>query len=143
MTQTDPKDPAAEAAALIPKTHNARQFLASFLELHFKDKTFARYIERDLAGDFALQLARSIVQATAAQPAYGWIDVDQALPETPANGIEASEDVIGARLDENGQVVRWDRVCLCADRKQWARDGILLKNWTPTHWSPLPSLFKE
>lgn len=72
-------------------------------------------------------------------PNSPWISVNDSAPRTPACGTNASEDVIGAVLDCSGNVIRWERVCLCADRITWARDGSALKYWTPTHWASLPA----
>jgi hypothetical protein len=49
----------------IEDTDSARRYLQAFMETHFADRTFGRYIERDLAGDFAYQLARGIGAAIA------------------------------------------------------------------------------
>ena len=65
--------------------NQSRDYLVKFMERHFTDKTFGRYIRGErggvnLAGDFAWQLARALRMIEAAQPAVpdGWKPVTRA-----------------------------------------------------------------
>ena len=69
-----------------------------------------------------------------------WVPVSERVPETPDSGYEASYDVVAAQFDYSGALLRWERLCMCADHKRWARDGIVFTRWTPTHWAPVPAL---
>jgi hypothetical protein len=64
-----------EQAPIQITTEQAREYLIGFMEQHFTDKTFHRYIRADpvdarrLAGDFAWQMATALRHLTAPAPA--------------------------------------------------------------------------
>ncbi|MES2262171.1 MAG: hypothetical protein V4724_26930 [Pseudomonadota bacterium] len=76
--------PAAEAEPEKLNTEQSREYLVSFMERHFIDKTFHRYIRGqrvnvNLAGDFAWQMARALrlIFAAAAPSATAVIPLGQ------------------------------------------------------------------
>lgn len=69
------RQPAMGAGSLSEQVHmtndQSRKYLADFMQQHFKDKTYHRYIENALAVDFAWELARALRMLTAGPTASG------------------------------------------------------------------------
>ena len=66
-----------------------------------------------------------------------WVKVEERLPELP-NAYESSEDVILARIADDGELLWWERGCRTnTPELHWAKDGIIQFGWCPTHWRPI------
>ncbi len=129
------------------KIDQARNYLLNQMRGHFTDKTFSRYIQGKLAGDFAVEVASRITALEAENAELRervWIPCSERLPEInqPVVCINVNEfECVSGDFDR----CRQDCVYLSDfGHKYWSKYGgmgVVLGAYT--HWMPLPKTPKQ